>query len=99
MHVFVEFLGGPLDGKTYDGNSTNRFERDFVSFVWLCSDQGSIGKGFNGINHALLQELGYSLSDLEKPHIYKYLVEEKLVEGEQVLVRLRHFGTSTTLNF
>lgn len=83
MHVVVEFLLGPQDGRTYDSRSRLAFEREYALLVWDVTKRGSVGEAIIGFNPDLVEVLLLTAGSrrLPKFHRHRYVVVDRFPDG------------------
>ena len=90
--VYIEFINADVDGLQLDSDSGPSAVRHFVKMIYVTTGGGEIGKSINSIPLFrivdLLERKPMSEKYTELNHVYT--IVERLEEGNEILLRLRH---------
>jgi hypothetical protein len=90
--VYVEFVNADVDGLQLDSDSGPATVRLLVKMIYVTTGEGEVGKSINSIPFSRILDL---LDHKQIPETYTdtnhvYTIVERLEEGNEVLLRLRH---------
>ena len=93
--VYVEFLGGDLDGLTIDSDSTDNSEQQLIEMAYTLTNGGQVGKSFHGYSVGAIQHLirhGPEGMFRKNPVTgsHQYTVAERLEERDEILLRMKY---------
>jgi hypothetical protein len=92
----IEFVGGDVDGRTFDSASADPVERQIVQSLLFMTDNGTVDKAFHGVSmlaNEALRRGEVEFSNLNFGHsgkTNKYTVAERLEHGDEVLIRMKY---------
>lgn len=92
--VLIEFLGGDMDGRTLDSDSSDPSEKKMIESCLAMTDNGTLGRAVHGFSMTTTQAMArgeIAHSDLKRPKgTHQYTVAERLDEGDETLIRMRY---------
>jgi hypothetical protein len=90
MRIIVEFAGGPLDGKTVEGEWGDEEEADRY---YLLTHHGAVGQRFKIASEYAVETLAREKLKRESRHFFQrhvYEVTHRLEADDEVLVRAEY---------
>jgi hypothetical protein len=97
--TLIEIVGGDCDGRTFDSASIDPYERQIVFGVLQMTQNGTQGKGFQGVSISALEALARGKLALQniKPSsdgsFHSYTVLKRCEVPESVLIRIEYSVT------
>jgi hypothetical protein len=95
-HVFIEILGGDMDGRTYDSLADEIEESRIVDHILYYTNNGQVGARMSGNSLANEENnlRGTSTGRKYSPEFSNvYTVAEHINEGHEILIRMQ-YGTN-----
>jgi hypothetical protein len=91
----LEFVGGDVDGRTYDSESSDRIERDIVRTMLRLTDNGAMGGTVLGVSMVVQEklrrgEMAEEDSKYDGDSAHAYTVVDRQEDGDVIHVRLRY---------
>ena len=90
--VYIEIIGGDVDGMYLDSDSGPPLVRHFVKSIYVNTNDGTVGRYVEGmpLSNVLQILRGGSIPESKPGFMHQYHIIERMEEENEVLIRMRH---------